>query len=187
MNAETSGIYLTWPSSAEPLPAHLRQDFLELDHLMRSLMGSAQHQVILVSPFLGWKGIREMRAALTVSCGRGSWLRIITSDAEGERQANRAALAELVSGPDGEVIRGRLRVLTPADGVTFLIHGKAVLVDGERGYLGSANMSFNGIDANVEFGVSLAYRQVDALTRLVSFLEAKSLMLDITSRVLKSV
>jgi phosphatidylserine/phosphatidylglycerophosphate/cardiolipin synthase-like enzyme len=186
MTTPSSSVYLTWPRKAQPLPTYLRQDFLELDQLMRSLMGSAQHQIILISPYLGWKGIREMRDALAVSCGRGAWLRIITSDAPTEREANRAALAELVSGAGGNVIRSRLRVLTPADGVTFLIHGKAVLIDGGRGYLGSANMSFNGIDVNVEFGVSLAYGQVDSLTRLVSFLEAKSLMLDITSRALET-
>lgn len=185
MTTPSSSVYLTWPRKAQPLPTYLRQDFLELDQLMRSLMGSAQHQIILISPYLGWKGIREMRDALAVSCGRGAWLRIITSDEESERDTNRAALAELVSAGEGDVIRNRLRVLTPADGITFLIHGKAVLIDGARGYLGSANMSFNGIDANVEFGVSLAYRQVDALTRLVSFLEADSLMLDVTSRVLE--
>lgn len=184
MNLDMSHVYLTWPRGAPKLPPHLRQDFLELDHLVRSLVVGAKHQVILVSPFLGWGGMRELKDALSVACESGVHLRVVTSDAREEREYNRAALRELVSGLNGKAIGNQIRVLTPVDGASFLIHGKAVLVDGHCGYLGSANMSANGLDVNVEFGVALTIQQADSLSRLVGYMEESELLADITRRVL---
>lgn len=182
MSYVDSRVYLTWPVTVTPLPDHLRRRFLELESLMRTLIVSARREVVLISPYLGIKAMRDLRPALAVAAGRGVWVRVVVSGDPGDWPRNELALRELTSGLDGSTLRRNLRVLTPASKDVYLVHGKALLVDGHRGYLGSANLSSNGLSGNVEFGVSLTDSQADLLSSLASYMEAEGLLADITER-----
>ncbi len=61
-----------------------------------------------------------------------------------------------------------------------LVHAKFMLVDGQRGYLGSANFSVNGLERNLELGTGLSEEEARILDELVTYLEATGDLEDCT-------
>lgn len=136
----------------------------------------------MVSPYLGPAGMSTLRAGLAASAQRGAWIRLVTGELD-VQGTNRAALAVLAQGPEGDLIRGRLRILAAADDFPVLLHAKIVVVDGERGYMGSANLSGRALDENLEVGTAVDPRQAKALEDLVAYLEAEGRLVDRTELV----
>jgi phosphatidylserine/phosphatidylglycerophosphate/cardiolipin synthase-like enzyme len=114
---------------------------------------------------------------------------LVTSDLDSSRTANRRAIAALLKGEDGDLIRERLRVLKVSRSglLNGLIHAKCIVVDGKRGYLGSANFSTSGLERNLELGVALSTEEAAALDGLITHLEAHGDLDDCTSNILVNV
>ena len=69
-------------------------------------------------------------------------------------------------------VRGRLRVSEVQTHLSSLgSHAKVIVVDSERGYVGSANLTAAGLGRHVEIGVELGGPQVAELTRILVALE----------------
>ena len=71
-------------------------------------------------------------------------------------EPNRQGLGEFESWMRGE--GANVKILVPkrlSDGSDPMVHAKVMLADGERGYLGSANFSENGLHKSIEAGVGL--------------------------------
>ena len=62
-------------------------------------------------------------------------------------------------------------------------HSKIIIVDANRGYLGSANISFSAFEKNFEVGVSLSREQASSLENLVLHWESSGLLRDCTSSI----
>ncbi len=150
---------------------------------MRDLVSSATQRLLIVSPYLGPAGMTMLRGAMAVSAEQGAWIRFVTGDLADVEGANRQALAVLVRGVEGRLIRQRLRVLTSSTEFPVLLHAKIVVADGRRGYLGSANLSGRALDENFEVGTALAANQAKSLDDLVAYLEAQGLLVDRTDAV----
>jgi phosphatidylserine/phosphatidylglycerophosphate/cardiolipin synthase-like enzyme len=124
-----------------------------------------------------------LRGAIAVSARQGAWIRLVTGDLANPEGMNRQALGVLVNGVEGGLIRQRIRVLTASAKFPALLHAKIVVADGERGYLGSANISGRALDENFEVGTALVKDQARALDGLVAYLEAQGLLIDRTEAV----
>lgn len=144
----------------------------DLDHLLRELIVSATSSVLLVAPYLSPSGVRSIKDGLAVAVHRGALIRIVTEDLDSNGGLNRKAVTELVDGDSGRKIKSKLRILTASGPVAELIHAKVLVIDGRRGYLGSANLSWRALQSNFEIGVSLHPRQAGTIEGLVSYLEA---------------
>jgi phosphatidylserine/phosphatidylglycerophosphate/cardiolipin synthase-like enzyme len=59
-----------------------------------------------------------------------------------------------------------------------------MVIDGQRGYLGSANLSFAGLERNFEVGIALSGTQSDALDRLLTYFESANLLVDHTQSII---
>lgn len=162
------------------LPPDLRGRFRDLDQFLRDLVSSATERLVIVSPYLGPAGMAMLRGPMAVSAERGAWIRLVTGDLADVEGANRQALAVLIQGGEGRLMRRRLRVLTSSTQFPVLLHAKIVVADGRRGYLGSANLSGRALDENFEVGTALAANQAKALDGLVAYLEAQGLLVDRT-------
>lgn len=172
-------LYCTW-SHRDLLPPALRAQFRDLDDFLREVMSSAKSRLIIVSPYLSPGGMASLRSSMVVSAQRGAWIRLVTSDLESFDSFNRHALKALLRGREAEALRARIRILVGAKDIPLLIHAKIVVVDGEKGYLGSANLSLSGLEKNLEVGVALEPNQAHALDELVSVLEATGVLADCT-------
>lgn len=176
---QTSALYCTW-TYRQSLPPGLRSQLRDLDHFVRLLCSSAATQLFLVAPYLSSAGLDALRAPIATSAQRGAWIRLVTGNLDHRNRANRRALATLVEGSEGAIIRRQLRILTATDKLPALIHAKIILADGKQGYLGSANLSQSALDRNFELGVALQPAQVRSLHSLLSFFEAQGLIKDCT-------
>ena len=164
-------VYCTWTHRAG-LPPLLRERLGDLDHLLRDLIISATSSVLLVAPYLSPSGVKSVKDGLAVAAKQGAFIRIVTENLDTNGGLNRKAIAELVAGDAGDRIESRLRVLTSSGPLPELVHAKLLVVDGQRGYLGSANLSQRALESNFEIGLSLHPRQAETLEHLISYLES---------------
>jgi phosphatidylserine/phosphatidylglycerophosphate/cardiolipin synthase-like enzyme len=138
---------------------------------------------LILAPYLSPSGLQALKGAIGVAAKNGAWIRLVAGDLEADDKRNLRALRELTSGSDGQAIAARLRVLGASAELPVLIHAKSVIADTERGFLGSANISWHGMEKNFEMGVSVTRRQAEAIDALVSFLEASGKLTEATARV----
>ena len=92
---------------------------------------------------------REILRHLASAAGRGVAVRIITPPDEGESDANRRGRDQLVSA------RAAVRTLDDPK-----MHAKVIIADGSRAVVGSANITYSGMDNNRELGIRLAEPEI---------------------------
>lgn len=165
------------------MTSSLRAQFRDLDHFLRQLVASAQQSLLLISPYLSPAGLSTLQAGLAASAQRGAWIQLVTGNLAEASGWNRRAIKTLFSGVAGSKVRARCRVLVGATELPILLHAKIIAVDGERGYLGSANFSWSALEKNFELGVELGKTQTRSLVDLVTHLENTRLLVDCTRRV----
>jgi phosphatidylserine/phosphatidylglycerophosphate/cardiolipin synthase-like enzyme len=178
----TEHLYCTW-AHRSGLPSNLRARFRDLDEFLRTLASSAHQRLVLVAPYLSEGGMIGLRSAIAVSAQRGAWVLLITSDLDECEALNRHAVSSLLEGSDGVLIRNRLRVLKVAKGLSGTFHAKFMLVDKQRGYLGSANFSLNGLERNFELGTALSEIEASTLDEMITYLEAAGELQDCTAEI----
>ena len=122
-----------------------------------------------------------LRSAIAVSAQRGAWVLLVTSGLDESEALNRRAVSSLLEGSDGVLIRSRLRLLKATERLSGSFHAKFMLVDRQRGYLGSANFSINGLERNLELGTALSRADAETLDDLVTYLEATGDLEDCTA------
>lgn len=182
MEDSDSILYCTWAYRRLLTPA-LRMRFRDLDHFVRSLLASANTQLYVVAPYLGEGAMTAIQASIASSVARGAWVRVVTEDVVSPDSRHFAAIKALLAGTTGRLIEQRIRILTPSGADIGLFHSKAIIADGQRGYLGSANMSWHGLEHNFELGVALDSRQANALQSLLTQFESIGLLTDCTDAV----
>ena len=145
-------------SSLQPPP--LRQTA----GVMLELIDSATRVVWLAAPFVDSQAVRFLCGAITSARCRGVDVHVITSVGRG------VEFASLRN--DSEPLRGRIHVTeVQTDLSTLGSHAKVLVVDHDRAYVGSANLTTAGFGRHVEMGVEVVGRQVEDLTRLLVALE----------------
>ena len=185
MSGEPDLIYCTWAHRAL-LPPPLHDRFGDLDQFVRDVISSATSSLLILAPYLSSSGLQALKGAIGVAAKNGAWIRLVSGDLDADDERNLKALRQLTAGSDGRAIAARLRVLAASSELPVLIHAKSVIADKERGFLGSANMSWHGMERNFEMGVSVSRRQAEAIDGLVSFLEASGKLVETTARVRQS-
>ncbi|MCB9719739.1 MAG: phospholipase D family protein [Candidatus Omnitrophica bacterium] len=175
-----SYVYCTW-EHRKVLPIELNRNFRDLDHFIKQLLSSARSEIVLIIPYLTCDGIQIIKDSIYMSIQNGAWLKVITSDLDGEIRQNKKALRSLVSGEQGRRIRNRLRVLTGRRDLSILLHSKIIIVDSFCGYLGSANITFSAFQKNFEVGVSLSPKQSKSLEELIKYWESSGMLTDSTN------
>jgi phosphatidylserine/phosphatidylglycerophosphate/cardiolipin synthase-like enzyme len=155
VSGEPDLIYCTWAHRAL-LPPPLHDRFGDLDQFVRDVISSAKSSLLILAPYLSPSGLQALKGAIGMAAKSGAWIRLVAGDLDADDGRNLRALRQLTSGSDGRVIGSRLRVLAASSELPVLIHAKSVIADGERGFLGSANMSWQGMERNFEIGVSVS-------------------------------
>lgn len=129
---------------------------LSLDGLtvaVLDLLRTAQEEVVILSPFFTPEVLDQLGPPLEASAGRGVTIRIITrsltygDEPTGNRQFLRRLLSE-------ETVAAQTHLYEYVDsGYDATIHAKLIMVDDERAYLGTANMTHRGLIENLELGI----------------------------------
>lgn len=135
------------------------------------LCGQASRRIVLISPFIESEGIEWLIPGLRSAIQRGVSIDFISKDLEVD-SPNSHALDSLITVDQGQT-PGSLRIFDyyePSREVEayplYTLHGKLLLVDGERAYIGSANFTENAFTRYLEVGTILKGGQVAGLVDL---------------------
>ena len=140
------GVSVPW-SKMQPHPRSLLL-------YLSNLIFSASERLLVVTPYWSTDGIANLKRVSNRDLPAPKDVVVMTSGSP--TKTNRRGLSTFASWMRSE--GATLRVLTPkplSDGREPLVHAKVMLADGERGYLGSANISENGLHRSIEAGVGL--------------------------------
>jgi phosphatidylserine/phosphatidylglycerophosphate/cardiolipin synthase-like enzyme len=113
------------------------------------------NELIIVSPYWSTSGTTVLLRHITRSRLDGVEVNVITQPACKHSDDARKALQILKEYLLKKGAKVGIYCPFSADENFPLIHAKAIVCDGLEAYLGSANISFNGIEQNVELGVRL--------------------------------
>ena len=175
----SSFLYCT-ASFRERLPLHMRLNFKVLDEMMKKLASSAKRRLTMVSPYLSPAGFQLFREPFIQAATAGAWIRLITGDLKNRGGLNWKSVNGVLGKAGDPLLRERLRVLTSKEHFCPLLHAKLIVVDGNAGYLGSANLSASGLTHNFEIGVSQARRQAAAIEQVIDYWESCEDLVDRT-------
>lgn len=155
----------TLPSELRPLlrPPPLRQTA----GVLLDLIDRATEKILLAAPFVDLHAVAFLADSLLSAARRSVDVAVITSLGQSTHFAEfgRCWSAD----PNA---RGRLRVTEVQTHLSSLgSHAKVIVIDSQRGYVGSANLTAAGLGRHVEIGVELAGPQVAELTRVLTALE----------------
>lgn len=116
------------------------------------LIGSAKHELLLMSPFIQSNGFRQLEDQIYLALSRNVRVIIIGHELNDLASHQSQALKRLRR--EAEVRQAQLSAFaaTPEAG---LLHAKLAVADRERAILGSANMTGPGLTLNFEAGVLL--------------------------------
>lgn len=159
----------TWaPVATLPPALHDRLRAPPLRHtagVLLELVDRADRELLLATPFVDPQAVDFLSDALLAAGRRGARTRVVTSTGQARHFED---VARRWVSED----RAPLRVTEMQTELSALgSHAKVVLVDGERGYVGSANLTAAGLGRHIEIGVELAGVQVADLVRVLVALE----------------
>lgn len=131
--------------------------------VLLELIDSAREEILLASPYVDQPAVKAIAMALMGARRRGVNVRVLTSPGRGREFA---ALA------DDETGFGTVKISEVQTDVSPVgSHAKVLVVDRERAYVGSANLTAAGLERNIEIGVEINGPQVAELARLLTALE----------------
>ncbi|GAB3375106.1 phospholipase D-like domain-containing protein [Spongiibacter taiwanensis] len=131
---------------------------------MAALLFEAKEQLLIVNPYWSVDGVNNLKVykGKDVSAPRSITVMTWPSPNYGDRAGLKAFCDWM------EAEGSSLKILIPkplANGQLPLVHAKVMATDTMKGYLGSANISENGLQRSIEAGVALQGPAVEQLRR----------------------
>lgn len=179
---QTEGVIVNCDVRAKPLASFLgRQGSTEQAQLLWTLppglqgppasyaeglitvIGSARHELLLMSPFIASSGIQTMKQHLLDALHRGVQVTIIGHQLHDLGSAQSQAIESLRQ--EAERSQQHFSAYS-ANHQSGLLHAKLVIADRERVVLGSANMTGHGLNLNFEVGVTLGNPQAKQVAQI---------------------
>ena len=133
--------------------------------VLLELIDGATTTLTLATPFVDSGGISFLSEALVGAGRRGVVANVITSPGQASMFAD---LARQWSSK----ANSRLRVIEVRTDLSALgSHAKIMVADGERAYVGSANLTSAGLGRHIEIGIEVEGPHVGELVRILSAME----------------
>lgn len=129
---------------------------------LSGLMFSAQRRLLIINPYWSVEGVKKLRIFQRADAVLPPQITIMTSELSNEH--NIRGLDTFIAWMTE--VGAEVTVLVPKElngGGYPLVHAKVMIADGERAYLGSANISENGFQHSIEAGVAIQGAAVKGL------------------------
>lgn len=133
------------------------------------LIRSADDELVLMSPYLSEQAYNRLRPALHTAADNGAVVTLITrSLTYGDDEYNRQFVHAVRDDDNLAPHTTYYEYINHETWTTF--HAKIVIADGERAYLGTANLTHRGLGDNLELGVIFCDEVASRLAVLVGSL-----------------
>lgn len=120
------------------------------------VLNNAKAEVLIMNPYWSLLGVKSLLRRITRQSYAGVQVLIMTQPRSRLEPAMRDGIDLFVS--TLETMGATCQVLAPALAIKPLplLHGKTVVADRNYGYIGSANLTGNGMDFSVEIGMAFS-------------------------------
>ena len=142
-------------TSIQPLPEFVAPYAGSLLKYLSSLINSAERELIVVAPYWSVPGVESIKRQML--CTNKSQLDVLVMTPAGmdvEHKQGVQYFKEYMEGMGASV-----RHMEPTelpDGGYPLVHAKVIIADSQHAYVGSANLSDNGLTRSIEAGVGIS-------------------------------
>lgn len=138
---------------------------------LENVIRDARHDLVLAAPYWNMVGLGRLRPAIEGAlCREQARLTLIVQGGAAGLPASIGQLRRFVADLRGDGNDARLLAFNAVNdtGADVFLHAKFALADEHRGYLGSANMTEQGLIDNLEIGVRLGPADVSMLRSIIS-------------------
>lgn len=147
-------LVVSWPRSLPPLrSARWRSSKIAIIELL----DSAKRSATMLFPFVDREGVDEIATAIERALKRGVCVKLLTRYLRDPQSPNAELTRRVKSlGKRADALFHPLQLAVRDEGVPSreVLHAKVLVVDrGERGYVGSANLTGTAMDESLEVGV----------------------------------
>lgn len=136
------------------------------------LIQQAESELVILNPFFSERGYEQVGAPIADATARGVDVTVITKSLTyGGSTQNERVIRKLFQ--DEDTVQSNIELYEyvldedPEEEHPPTIHAKLTVSDGQRAYLGTANMTHRGLVENLELGVIFRDDTVDLLLGLV--------------------
>lgn len=130
------------------------------------LLAGADEEIVILNPFFTTQAFGNIVGPLSGALERGVSVTLITRYLTyGRDEDSRDFVRKLFDGDSPPKGLTLYEYIDPDDDSSATIHAKMTIVDRNRAYLGTANLTHRGLHENLEIGVIFQDATVDQLTR----------------------
>jgi len=130
---------------------------------LASLINEAQDELWVINPYWSTHGVERLQRRMLPSFKGPTLVKLLTSDnMQTESKAGCEAFKQWLR-LSGSTVEHWVPLPLP-DGFIPQMHAKVVIADNKHAYIGSANLSDNGLVRSIEIGVALKGQAVNYLT-----------------------
>lgn len=169
---ETENEQLLWtiPHGINPvIPRRISKHFEYLNTWIQNLIQTANKRIIFFSPYYSVAGIQQLMISLKALSENKSGITIDWIVNDYDLDMNRKAFEYLLEQSLHENIQMRIFEPLEKQEKKLWFHAKLLLIDQEKGYMGSANFSERALQTQFELGVPLNEQQTKSLVQLIDF------------------
>ena len=153
---------LVW-TIPENQPSALNE-WISYSQAIFQMINEANNQLLIVSPFLQFRGAEYLTETIIRALYRGVVVSIITHNLDS--LSSEQSIAVDILRKEAERLSRSLTVYTTAS--TSLIHAKIVMADESKVLIGSANLTGPGLGLNFEAGVILGAREAYKVSEVIA-------------------
>jgi phosphatidylserine/phosphatidylglycerophosphate/cardiolipin synthase-like enzyme len=167
----------TWPpkqkrpqlfaSPPELIPRKLAADIDDIRSLLINLIGNAKKSIVILSPYTTPAALRDILQPLFVS-NKTKDIKVEVYIANSLENANKQirSLAKILPEKFTKCIHFYYRSNDPRTDDSIL-HAKILIVDEDKGYLGSANFTEPGLQRHFELGIEMNTQQAKLASQML--------------------
>lgn len=166
---------LLWTVSSQMtslIPNNITRHFGFLYSYMVNEISASQRRIVFLAPYFTESGIRQLIQSITAVLSNKSNIIIDFIVSDVESRMNKAAFEYLLQNLEFKNSGGNeVRIYEPINKEinNLWFHAKLLLIDNEKGYLGSANFSERALNTQFELGVILDKEQVFPIMELIDY------------------
>ena len=145
------------------------------------LLASTSRSAVVLNPFYTKVGFELLKEALLAVPKRGATLTLVTRDICQGTGQNRNYTLQLINSLQSTDHQHQLKIyeFNEEQHETATFHAKAVIVDRERAYLGSANMTESSLRNSIELGAVISGESIPELAKTVDEMLASDLFVPV--------
>jgi len=130
---------------------------------LASLINEAQDELWVINPYWSTQGVERLQRRMVPGFKGPTFVKLLTPDnMQAESNVGCEALKQWLRS-SGSTVEHWVPLPLP-DGFIPQVHAKVVIADNNHAYIGSANLSDNGLVRSIEMGVALRGQAVNHLT-----------------------